>query len=155
MLKGIEYSGPKGIRTAMESYRLATEGYTMSNGDVIVDPREIDAFSLLINAMGIPATEIQEVKWTHGQQYELEQYFSKESGKIQKKYIEPKKARNTNKMRALRREWRDLQGAKDKVRPFFNDTRGVLNRQSVSALIKAPREQRKRERKAQSKITGS
>ena len=155
VFKGIEYAVPKGIRTAMESYRLATEGYTMRNGDVIVDPREIDAFSLLVNAMGIPATEIQEVKWTRGQQYELEQYFSKESGKIRKKYIEANKARNTNNMRQLRQEWRDLQDAKDRVRPFFNNTRGVLNRQSVSNLIKAPREQRKRERKAQSKITGN
>ena len=155
VFKGIEYAVPKGIRTAMESYRLATEGYTMRNGDVIVDPREIDTFSLLVNAMGIPATEIQEIKWTRGQQYELEQYFSKESGKIRKKYIEANKARNSNKMRQLRQEWRDLQDAKDRVRPFFNNTRGVLNRQSVSDLIKAPREQRKRERKARSKMTGN
>lgn len=155
LLKGIEYSVPKGIRTAMESYRLATEGYTMRNGDVVVDPREIDAFSLLVNAMGIPATEIQEIKWTRGQQYELEQYFSKESGKIRKKYVEANKARNRNKMQSLREEWRELQDAKDRVRPFFNNARGVLNRQSVSDLIKAPREQRKREQKARRQLTGN
>ena len=151
----MEYAVPKGIRSAMESYRLATDGYTMRNGDVIVDPREIDAFSLLVNAMGIPSTEIQEIKWTRGQQYELEQYFSKESGKIRKKYIKANKARDRQGMKNLREEWRELQDAKDRVRPFFNDTRGVLNRQSVSDLLRAPREQKKREAKGRSKLSGS
>ena len=48
-------------------------------------------------------------------------------------------------MSDLRGEWKDLQKAKDRVRPFFNDA-GVLNKQPVSDLIKAPREQRKREK---------
>jgi len=127
----------------------------MRNGDVIVDPREIDAFSLLVNAMGIPSTEIQEIKWTRGQQYELEQYFSKESGKIRKAYIKANKARDRQGMKNLREEWRELQDAKDRVRPFFNDTRGVLNRQSVSDLLRAPREQKKREAKGRSKLSDS
>ena len=155
VFKGMEYAVPKGIRSAMESYRLATDGYTMRNGDVVVDPREIDAFSLLVNAMGIPSTEIQEIKWTRGQQYELEQYFSKESGKIRKAYIKANKARDRQGMKNLREEWRELQDAKDRVRPFFNDTRGVLNRQSVSDLLRAPREQKKREAKGRSKLSDS
>ena len=154
-MKGIEYMVPKGIRSAMESYRLATEGYTMRNGDVVVDPRELDTASLLLNGLGIPATEIQEVKWTRGQQYELEQYFSKESGKLRKAYIKANKARDRQEMKNLREEWRELQEAKKRVRPFFNNARGVLERQPVSDLLKAPREQRKREKKARQKISGN
>jgi len=55
-------------------------------------------------------------------------------------------------MRELREEFRELQKAKDRVRPFFNDTPGVLRRQSVSTLIKAPRERLKREKREQQKL---
>ena len=151
-IKGIEMSLPKGIRSVAESYRLATEGYTTRAGTIIVDPREIDAYSLLVNAMGIPSTEVNRIKWTRGQQFEIEQYFSKESAQIRKEYIEANRARNREKMSELRDEFRELQKSKDRVRPFFNDVPGVLRRQSVSTLIKAPRERLKRERKEQRKL---
>ena len=151
-IKGIEYMVPKGIRSALESYRLATQGYTMRNGDIVVDPREISGLSIFLNSLGIPGSDIQKIKWTRGQQFELEQYFSKESGKLRKSYIKAYKNRDTDLMRDLRGEWKDLQKAKDRVRPFFNDAPGVLNKQPVSDLIKAPREQRKREKKARRKF---
>jgi hypothetical protein len=152
LLKGIEYSVPKGIRSVAESYRLATEGYTTRAGTVLVDPREIDTYSLLVNAMGIPSTEVNRIKWTRGQQYELEQYFSNESSKIRKNYIEAFRARDGSAMKELREDWRELQKGKDRVRPFFNNVSGVLKRQSVSALIKAPRTRAKLEKKEQAKL---
>ena len=149
LMKAIEYSVPKGVRTALESYRLGTEGYTMKNGDVVVDPREISGLALFFNSLGIPSSQIQNIKWTRGQQFVLEQYFSKESGRLRKEYIKANKNRDRDTQRRLREEWKDLQKAKDRVRYFFNDAPGVLNKQPVSDLIKAPRQQRKRERKAQ------
>ena len=149
LMKGVEYSVPKGVRTALESYRLATEGYTMRNGDVVVDPREISNLSIFLNALGIPSGDVQNIKWTRGQQFVLEQYFSAESGKLRKEYIEADKNRDRATQRKLREEWKELQKAKDRVRPFFNNAPGTLNRQPVMDLIRAPRQQRKRERKAQ------
>jgi hypothetical protein len=151
LLKGIEYTVPKGVRTAIESYRLATEGYTTRIGDVVVDPREFSLGSLLVNAIGIPATQINTLKWTRGQQYELEQYFSKESSRMRREYVRAYKKRDTAAKVELKKEWRELQKAKDRVRPFFNDSRYALKRQSVADLIKAPRTQVKRERRLQSK----
>ncbi len=152
LLKGIEYSVPKGIRSVAESYRLATEGYTTRAGTVLVDPREIDTYSLLVNAMGIPATEVNKIKWTRGQQYELEQYFGKESSKIRKNYIEATRNRDRSAQAELRQEWRELQKGKDRVRPFFNDAPGALKRQSVSVLIKAPRAKSRLEKREQAKF---
>ena len=152
VLKGIEYSVPKGLRTVAESYRLATEGYTTKLGTVIVDPREIDSMSLLLNAMGLPATEINRIKWTRGQQYELQQYFNKEGSKIRKQYIEATRNRDRVAQSELRQEFRDLQKSKDRVRPFFNDAPGALNRQSLSTLLKAPRNREKLEKKEQMKL---
>jgi len=148
-IKTLEYIVPKGVRTMLESYRLATEGYTMRNGDVVVDPREISNWSLFWNALGIPSSEIQNIKWTRGQQYELEQYFSNESGSIRRRYIEAHKARDGAWKAELRNEWRELQRAKDRVRPFFNNAPGVLNKQPLKDLIRAPREQKRREKKTQ------
>ena len=50
-------------------------------------------------------------------------------------------------MNALRDEWRDLQRAKDRVRPFFNDSPNILTRSPVSDLIKSPRFQERRQQK--------
>ena len=50
-------------------------------------------------------------------------------------------------MASLRREWKELQDAKDRVRPYFNDERTTLKRQNVLALVKSPRRADKREEK--------
>ena len=147
IMKGVECTVPKGIWTALESYRLATEGYSLKNGDVILDPREISVGSLLANFVGLPSTAINDLKWTRGQQYELTEYFNVSSGKLRKQYREAHRGRDHAKMASLRREWKDLQDAKDRVRPFFNDERTTLKRQNVLALVKSPRRADKREEK--------
>lgn len=143
--RAVEYLTPRGVRSAMESYRFATDGYSLRNGDVILDPRDVDIGSLLSNAIGLPSTEINRIKWTRGQQYELDQWFSGESGRIRSDYVEAYQSRDRETMSALRREWRDLQDAKDRVRPFFNNARSAPQRQPVTDLLRAPREQGRRE----------
>jgi hypothetical protein len=152
VLKSIEYGMPKGIRSVAESYRLATEGMTTKAGTVVVDPREFDLSSLLINAMGLPSTQVNELKWTKGQQYELEQYFSKQSSKIRKQYIEATRGRDRDAQAELRDEFKELQKAKKRVRPFFNNVPGVLQPQSLMTLLKAPLQRRKLEIKEQRKL---
>ena len=148
VLKAIEYSVPKGLRTAIESYRLGTEGYTMTNGDVVVDPREIDASALLMNALGIPSTQINNIKWTRGQQYELTKYFSEESGRIRREYIDAKNNKDRERAKELRDEFRDLQKQKKRVRPFFGKDRRALRTQPISDLMKSPYQQTAREKRA-------
>jgi len=155
MLKAIEYSVPKGVRSATETFRLATEGFSLSNGDIVIDPREINIGSLMLNAMGLPSTEINKIKWTRGQQYELTEYFNSESSRLRNEYIDAKADRDRAKQKELRQEWRDLQASKDRIRPFFNNERGTLQRQPVSDLMKAPRRQSKREDKYRKQLTGN
>ena len=152
VLKSIEYGMPKGIRSVAESYRLATEGMTTRAGTVVVDPREFDLSSLLINAMGLPSTQVNQLKWTKGQQYELEQYFSKQSSKIRKQYIDATRSRDRDAQAELRAEFKELQKAKVRVRPFFNNVPGVLQPQSLMTLLKAPLQRRKLELKEQRKL---
>jgi hypothetical protein len=148
VLKGIEYMVPKGIRSATESYRIATEGVSFKNGDVVVDPREVNVWSLFVNSIGLPASEVNKIKWTRSQQYELEQYFNDESSRIRREYIDASASRNRSDQIDLRTEWVDLQKQKDRVRPFFGRDYKTLRRQTVSDLLKAPYQQQNRERRA-------
>jgi len=150
-MKGFELLLPKGARQYLESYRYATEGMTVTNGDVMLDPRSIDLTSLMKNAMGLPDTDIQMLKWTRGQQYELKQYFSERSSQLQREYGKAFKDRDSAEMKSLRLEWRELQKAKDRVRPFFN-SRNELKRQPVTDLMSVGRRRRKSERRLQERL---
>jgi len=143
--RAMEYMLPKGARTAMESYRLGTEGYSLRNGDIITD--DFSVWQLAVNAVGIPTTDIKHLKWKRGQQYELTEWFGDRQSEIRKKYVKAKKDRNNSKMKELRLEWAALQKSKDRVRPFFHDERSALKRTPISSLFKAPRGQEKREGK--------
>lgn len=143
--RSIEYALPKGIRTAMESYRLSTEGYSLRNGDIVASPDDFSGWQLAINALGIPATDLNQLKWRRGEQYELNKYFSEQQSKIRKEYVKAKKDGDIAAAREAMADWKALQKAKDRVRPFFNDSRGALRKTPISSLLKAPTRQQERE----------
>ena len=141
--RSLEYALPKGARTALESYRLGTEGYSLRNGDIMTD--DFSGWQLALNALGIPATGVNRIKWTRGQQYELNEWFKKRQSKLRRQYVDAKRDGNRSTMKDLIQDWKDLQKAKDRVRPFFHDARSALKRTALSSLLKAPRKQEKRE----------
>ena len=144
--RATEYALPKGVRTLMESYRLSTEGYSLRNGLVVATPDAFSGFQLAVNALGIPSTDINNIKWTRGQQFELDDWFQKEQSKIRKRYTNAKDDKNRKEARKAIEDWRDLQDAKDRVRPFFNDARSAIKRTALSSLLKAPSRASKREK---------
>ena len=145
--RSVEYAIPKGFRHIMESYRLGTEGYSLRNGDVVGRPEDFSNLSLALSSLGIPATEVQSLKWTRGQQFEIEQYFSETESKIRKRYVKAHKERDTKLKNKLQQEWMQLQRSKSRLRPFFNNNIKKLRVIPVSTLIKAPLSQFKRESK--------
>ena len=108
---------------------------------------DFSVWQLAINAVGIPTTDIKHLKWKRGQQYELTKWFEDRQSEIRKQYVEAKKDRNHSKARELIQDFKNLQNAKDRVRPFFHDERGSLRRTALSSLFKAPSRQQKREEK--------
>ena len=129
----------------MESYRPSTEGYSLRNGDIVASPDDFSGWQLAINALGIPATDLNQLKWRRGEQYELNKYFSEQQSKIRKEYVKAKKDGNSSAAREAMDDWKALQKAKDRVRPFFNDTRGALRKTPISSLLRAPTRQQERE----------
>jgi gas vesicle protein len=145
--RAAEYAMPRGLRSYAETLRYSERGYERRNNLVVADPRDFDMFDLISNATGLPSTEINKIKWTVGQQYELEQWSQTQSGRIRREYIEAYKDRDRQRMAELRQEWRDLQKAKGRIRPFFNNSPHILRQQPISNLLKAPREKLKDQRR--------
>ena len=144
--RSVEYAIPKGFRHMMEAYRLGTEGYSLGNGDIVGRPEDFSELGLVLTSLGIPATEVQSLKWVRGQQFEISQYFSDAQAKIRKKYIKAHKEKDTKLKNKLKEEWMTLQRSKKRLRPFFNDNYKSLRFTPVSSLILSPMQQRRRER---------
>ena len=136
--RAVEYALPKGIRSVMESYRLATEGYSLRSGKLVADPSHFNKLTLLANALGIPAADVSKLKWTRGQQFELQEYFSDAQSDIRRQYIKADKAGDSDKIAELEEKFDKLQDDKDRMRPFFNDNYGSLKRTSIRSLLMAP-----------------
>ena len=136
--KGIEKLMPKGASSAMESFRLANEGYTMRNGDVLVKPEDISEFGLLLNALGLPSTMLNDMKRENARHYEVTQFFEDRSGEIKHDFLKAFKDKDSAEMAELRKEWMDLQAAKDRQRKLLGGNREFLKRQDLSTLLMYP-----------------
>ena len=152
-VRAMEYTLPKGARTALESARYASRGMTTPGGDAMLDPRDIPVKDLLINALGLQATKINKLKWRRGQQHEIEVWFGGRAGEIRRRYVE---ARNSGAGReaeaAIEAEWERLQDQKDNLRPFFSNAETALRRQKVSDLRDAVRDQERRQDRLKAKL---
>lgn len=136
--RGLETMMPKGIKDAMKGYRFATEGVTNRKGDVLIKPEDISTYDATMQALGVPTTNITEQYKKNQVRAETIEFYNDKTSALKKKYIEAYKDGDTQKMGELRKEFMELQAAKQ---------RNGFKRQPMSDLLKAPREQRKRERK--------
>lgn len=153
MYRAAEYAMPKGLRSYFETLRYAQEGYTTRSDLTVADPTSFDLVDVLTNAVGLPSTDINQIKWTRGQQVEIQQWFSSETSRITRGYRRAREDGDRGAQAEYRAEFRELQRSKDRVRPFFNDSRRVLKRQPLSTLLRSPRRTRSDQRRLDS-MTG-
>ena len=153
MYRAAEYAMPKGLRSYFETIRYAQEGYKTRSDLTVADPTDFDLVDILTNAVGLPSTDVNKIKWTRGQQVEIEQWFSGETTRITNGYKRAREDRDRNAQAKYRDEFRELQRGKDRVRPFFNNSRRVLKRQPITNLLKSPRRTKTDQRRLDS-ITG-
>ena len=150
--RAVEYLLPKGQRSALESLRFAQEGYSLKNGDVILDATKFDMYELVKNALGLTPLELSKVKWTYGQQIELKNYFEDEQSRLTREYKVAKRARDKATMGDLRAQWRDVQKQKDRTRYFFNDDINSIPRTPMSNMLLGDIKQRRREKKTRKRL---
>jgi hypothetical protein len=135
--KGLELALPNGIGNAMKSYRFATEGITMRNGDLVMKPEEISMIDAAFQAVGLPTTTITDRQYTQKVVAEFDKFYASRAGEIKSMYVEGSRASDPAAMAEARDDWQKLQESRVK---------NGYKRQSMSELFRAPVEARKRER---------
>jgi hypothetical protein len=147
--KATEKFMPKGASDALKAFRVANEGYTLKNGDLMVRPDDINEMALALDALGLPSAKLKRMDWLRGQQYEIGVFYKERSRAIQSEYVRAVREQDTEGMGEARKQWMELQDGKDSVRFIFNDSNEDIKRQPLSTLLKAPQNNAKREQKLQ------
>lgn len=145
--KGLEKFMPKGVESGMKAFRVANEGYTLRNGDVLFEADGINGFALVMDSLGIPSSELKKMDFIRSQQYEISAFYKDRTSEIQHEYNKAYKDKDVETMKELRLEWLALQKGKDKVRGYFNNSRDAIKRQPLSNLLRYPQAVEKRNRK--------
>jgi hypothetical protein len=135
--KALEAVLPNGLKHGLQAVRIATEGDTTFNGDVVMTPEEIGLWNTLQTALGLssPAQQKRFEKQRLLQTYQ--DTFNQRTSDLKRMYAEAKRDKDTDRMGELRAEWQALQ-AKKREHGFKTAP--------LSDMLKAPVAQLKRER---------
>ncbi len=128
---------PKGAGNAIKGYRLATQGMTQPNGDVVMQPDEIGVFDGVMQGLGLPTTKISERGFRAGAKYDMDTFFKDRQTAVKRAYVEAYRTNDSEALAEARQNWSDLTShmKADGYQP-----------PKVSDLVKAPHEQAKREK---------
>lgn len=135
--RGLEQMLPNGLNNGIKVLRFNTEGITMRNGDVVMAPEEIGFADSISQLLGLPSTTITERQYTQGQVIKFDQFYSDRAKELKRDYTRAYKDNDFAAMAESRDAWNNLQESRVKY---------GYTRKPLSELIKAPREQAKRER---------
>jgi hypothetical protein len=147
--KGTEKLMPSGIANAMKAFRIANEGFTLKNGDVMFRPEDINGMSLALDALGVPSAALKRMEWIRSQQYEISRFYTDQSSQIKQEYAAATKDGDYEVQAQLRADWMALQGGKAKMRQYFGDSQDALKAQPLTTLLKYPSTKAEREAKLQ------
>lgn len=135
--KALEKLMPRGIGAASKSLREAVAGETTMRGDVLTQPIDLGAVEALWGTLGLaPITRVNR-QFARNQFYKDEKFYQDRASDIKRAYTDASKSKDNGAMTALKLEWKGLQAAR-RERGF--------KVQPVLDLVKAPREQAKREK---------
>jgi hypothetical protein len=142
--KGTEKFMPSLLAQSMKAARFGLmDGITLKNGDVVMKPEDISFLDMLSVAIGLPSNKITDRQFVQGVAIETDQFYKDRTGEIKRDYVKAVNAKDTAGMAKARKEWLELQEVKAKQK---------LARQPLSDLMKAPQEQKKRERNVEAGV---
>jgi hypothetical protein len=142
--KGTEKFMPSLLAQSMKAARFGLmDGITLKNGDVVMKPEDIDFLDMLSVAIGLPSNKITDRQFIQGVSIETDRFYKDRTGEIKRDYVKAVNAKDIAGMAKARQEWIELQNTKAKQK---------LARQPLSDLLKAPQEQKKRERNVEAGV---
>jgi hypothetical protein len=136
--KGVERTMPKGVSDALKAGRQAAEGMTRRNGDVILPDSEVSALDTVFTALGVPVVQQAVTYERQNRMRDVTKNFTERTTRIKNDYTKAVREKDTAAMAEARTEWTKLQQTRQ---------RNGLKPQPVSTLLKAPQEQREREKR--------
>jgi hypothetical protein len=142
MMKGDIVGGtaealPRGASNVIKAFDLMSRGVRQPNGDVALSPDEFSVLDGVMQGLGLPTAKTTERSAAVGAKYEMDQLYREKAGALKKAYTEAYKDGSGDKLGDVRQEWNDMQ-AHRKANGY--------KPAPLSELLKAPMEQRKRER---------
>ena len=135
--RGLEQTMPKGVSDAMKAYRIANEGMTRRNGDIILPPDEVSAMDTLFQAIGVQPVKQTVAYERQTLMKETTQNFTERTTKIKNDYVKAARAGDSEAQGEARAAWQKLQAVKRE---------NGVNTTPLSELLRAPAEQKKREK---------
>lgn len=128
---------PSLLKNSMKAYSYATEGIQTRTGITAITAEELNWFDLAAQTAGWPSKTISDRYEIYGMLIETEEFFRNRTGKIKRAYTEAYEEGDASEMAEARDEWRRLQQSRRDYK--------VGEVQSLSVLLKAPREKREKE----------
>ena len=135
--KGLEKLMPRGIGAASRTWREQVTGETTRRDDLLTQPLDLGLVEAAWGTLGLQPISRVNRQYARDQFYKDEKFYQDKAADIKRAYVSASKDNDTDTMNVLRLEWKGLQNAR-RDRGF--KTQPVLD------LIKAPREQAKREK---------
>jgi hypothetical protein len=135
--KGVEQMLPSGLSNVAKAYRFATEGVTNRAGDVLLKPEELDFLETMMTALGLPPKQITDRQFLQATKFEFDEFYNDKASEIKRAYTRASKENDTAAQAKAREDWKKLQESRAK---------NGYAKQPLSSLLKAPQEQKKRER---------
>lgn len=142
--KGIERSMPKGVSDALKAGRQAAEGMTRRNGDVVLPADEINAISAVLTGLGVPSVKETVVYEKQNRMRDLTNNFQDRTTRIKNDYAKAVRENDGEAKQEAREAWQKLQRTRQQ---------NGLKPQPLSNLLKAPQEQREREKQTVGGVT--
>ena len=134
--KAIEQIAPTGLANVSKALRMGTEGWTTRSGDVVIPADEVSLFELALQGAGFTTSRMSDRNRITAGLVRHEEKFDVMADRIRQDYRKAAKAKDTAAMREARIEWQKMNEARKRqgFRPV-----------QVGSLVKAARDQRKRE----------
>ena len=135
--KGLEQLLPSGLGNVLKAQRYATEGITTRAGDVVMKPEDIGAVDAFMVALGLPTKPITDRNFLNAAKFQYDEFYNEKASDIKREYVRAYKEGDNAGLSEAREEWKNLQESRAK---------NGYTKQPLSTLLKAPQEQKKRER---------
>jgi hypothetical protein len=135
LAKGTEQLLPNGFANAMKGYRMANEGVTMRNGDVVLPKEEVEFMDGMMQALGLPTTTLTHRQRLSDTKFRFDTFYKDESSALIQRFVKARKAGESTA--DVIADWNELQEGR---------VRNGYTRQPLSTLYKAVQGQAKREK---------